>query len=168
MPHSFRILSLFVAIACLVAAGTAIVMVADYVATVSYYGRTAASMAQVVDVNLRRLAKGADVALARWVVRARDISLVATRGAIALLVVVLSGYIDLDGFKGVNDRLGHDRGDEVLVETARAITDGIRAADLSGRIGGDEFVVCLAGSPGTIDQMMREAKARGKNQVIAA
>ena len=52
-------------------------------------------------------------------------------------------FIDLDGFKAVNDRWGHDVGDEVLKETARRIAEFIRAGDTAARLGGDEFAVVL-------------------------
>ncbi len=53
------------------------------------------------------------------------------------------GYIDLDGFKGINDRLGHSVGDEVLKAVAGVITQRVRSSDSGGRLGGDEFALLL-------------------------
>ena len=54
-------------------------------------------------------------------------------------------FIDLDGFKQVNDQYGHDVGDELLVKLAEAIASTVRKSDTAARFGGDEFVVLLTG-----------------------
>lgn len=52
-------------------------------------------------------------------------------------------YLDIDGFKGVNDDLGHLAGDRLLSEVGLALEAHVRRSDTAGRIGGDEFVVLL-------------------------
>jgi diguanylate cyclase len=55
-------------------------------------------------------------------------------------VTTLVGVIDLDGFKQINDRYGHQGGDEFLQAIARRVQGGLRGSDLIGRLGGDEFL----------------------------
>ncbi|HEX5394702.1 MAG TPA: EAL domain-containing protein [Rhodocyclaceae bacterium] len=64
----------------------------------------------------------------------------ARRSSMQLAVL----FIDLDDFKPVNDTYGHHVGDRVLRETAQRIAQSVRAEDMVGRIGGDEFVAILA------------------------
>jgi diguanylate cyclase (GGDEF)-like protein/PAS domain S-box-containing protein len=52
-------------------------------------------------------------------------------------------FLDLDGFKGVNDRHGHDVGDQLLISLATAMKDSLREGDTLARMGGDEFVAVL-------------------------
>jgi diguanylate cyclase (GGDEF)-like protein len=52
-------------------------------------------------------------------------------------------YIDLDGFKPVNDRYGHDIGDRVLVEVGSRLRGAVRTSDVMARLGGDEFGAIL-------------------------
>jgi diguanylate cyclase (GGDEF)-like protein/PAS domain S-box-containing protein len=54
-------------------------------------------------------------------------------------------YLDLDGFKDINDTMGHEAGDQVLIEVSRRIGGTIRGGDTVARLGGDEFVVLLLG-----------------------
>jgi len=65
----------------------------------------------------------------------------ASRTRLALL------FVDLDGFKPVNDTFGHSSGDVVLKQVGERLKSVLRAGDMVGRIGGDEFVLMVTGGP---------------------
>lgn len=54
-------------------------------------------------------------------------------------------YLDLDGFKPINDTYGHEAGDRLLIETGARLKAAVRAGDTAARLGGDEFVLLLQG-----------------------
>ena len=80
--------------------------------------------------NRRRIEELVEAAL--WTARLGDTT-------VALL------FCDLDGFKAVNDDLGHARGDDLLVHVAGELRRSLRRGDLLARLGGDEFIVALTG-----------------------
>ncbi len=114
--------------------------------TWAFIGVTAAMVGGVVNGDVGRLRDRADLdtltgALTRAAFRARAESAMAEarrRGEPLALVL-----IDLDDFKQVNDVHGHAAGDRVLAELTVQWRTGLRACDLLGRHGGDEFVVLL-------------------------
>ncbi len=89
----------------------------------------------------------------------RSLSYIGRYGAAAALV-----YLDLDGFKAVNDRDGHAAGDALLKRVARALTAHVRASDVVGRLGGDEFAVLLWNA----SEAQAQAKARNLEDATAA
>lgn len=73
-------------------------------------------------------------------------------------------FIDLDGFKAVNDSMGHQTGDELLKEVAQRLRQGTRSSDLVARLGGDEFVVVLSELDSPEDATLLASKL---NELIA-
>ncbi len=76
-------------------------------------------------------------------------------------VVVL--FIDLDGFKDVNDRLGHDAGDQLLRSIGRRLRSCLRSSETLARYGGDEFLAILTGPTG---QTLAEATTRRLQEAV--
>ncbi|MFJ5264258.1 diguanylate cyclase CdgB [Streptomyces sp. NPDC088387] len=72
-------------------------------------------------------------------------------------------FCDLDGFKSINDRFGHNAGDAVLIEVARRLSRQVRDGDTVARLGGDEFVI-LADGLGRADA--QDLAVRLRNEII--
>lgn len=79
----------------------------------------------------------------------------ATTGSVTLL------YVDVDGFKSINDRFGHAEGDRALIAVADLLRASVRGTDHVARVGGDEFVVVLGANadPGAAADRVRSAFA---------
>jgi diguanylate cyclase (GGDEF)-like protein/PAS domain S-box-containing protein len=60
---------------------------------------------------------------------------------------VAVAYLDLDGFKAINDQYGHHAGDQLLIELARSMKHALREGDTFARLGGDEFVIVMSNLP---------------------
>jgi diguanylate cyclase (GGDEF)-like protein len=74
--------------------------------------------------------------------------------------------VDLDRFKHVNDTMGHQAGDQVLVQVAAALREGVREYDVAARLGGDEFVLVLPGCGPDEAVVVAERLRRGVNRSV--
>jgi diguanylate cyclase (GGDEF)-like protein len=87
----------------------------------------------------------------------RSLAYVKRYGASAALI-----YVDLDGFKPVNDRHGHSAGDAMLKAVAASLSRNVRASDVVARFGGDEFVILLW----NVSASIAETKARALEAAV--
>lgn len=105
----------------------------------SYFG-TALENAGLYAELRQRATRDPLTGLANRELAGQRLDQVLARGAGPLVGLL---FCDLDGFKAVNDRLGHEAGDDLLQQVALRLKRGLRATDLLARFGGDEFVVVL-------------------------
>lgn len=93
-----------------------------------------------------------------------ELAVASRRAADRLLAVC---FLDLDGFKAINDRFGHAVGDLLLVEVARRLSGCVRESDTVARLGGDEFVLLLEGEtrPGELLDLLERILQRVSQQV---
>ena len=140
-----RLLGVLIALA----PGAGVFLPHDIRALETYAGHAAIALsnARLVDQLERRAAEDPLTGLANkralQLAGEAELSRSAREGSAFSLVV-----LDLDHFKEINDSHGHPFGDQVLVAVAKALRSAVRAHDIVGRMGGEEFVLLLPGTPG--------------------
>ena len=77
-------------------------------------------------------------------------------------------FADLDNFKPVNDRLGHEAGDDILVRAADLLREAVRPTDLVARLGGDEFAIWLSGADQLTAAERADALCRRSRDALSA
>ncbi|MGV7210285.1 diguanylate cyclase [Oxalobacteraceae bacterium A2-2] len=87
--------------------------------------------------------------------------LVRSRRSLHTLALLM---VDIDHFKRINDRYGHESGDRAIVAVAQALAGGVRGADMASRFGGEEFVLLM---PDTDLEVARQAAERLRMEVAA-
>lgn len=100
----------------------------------------------------------------RFLVETLELNLKDSGGQLILALL----YLDLDGFKEVNDRYGHKAGDTLLQQVASRIRNAVRNEDMAGRLGGDEFVVVLQNytSKESVHQIVAKLRAEIKRPYV--
>ena len=68
-------------------------------------------------------------------------------------------FVDIDNFKNINDTLGHDHGDKLLVELGRRLNNNVRRSDTVARLGGDEFLILLQGETVSEERVLEQASS---------
>ena len=77
-------------------------------------------------------------------------------------------FIDIDNFKNINDTLGHDHGDKLLIELSQRLKDHVRRSDTVARLGGDEFLVLLQSETETEERVLEKANSIARKLLTLA
>ena len=139
-------------------------------------GKPVTYMAIRVDITARKLAEAQIFYIARHDsltgIANRTVLLAKMEEALARLRRHQEAFtiliFDLDGFKYINDTLGHTAGDKLLKELSQRLTSSLRETDILARLGGDEFAIIQSGAENQREANHREEKRREENQREAA